>query len=95
MELLNYIYAVNAKTFFPEVVKLLKLNGVMAVSSASVEKSFSCLTRVKSYLCSTMADSRLGSLGRISIHKDISNAKEDQKSLHKLVLAKFVKNPRR
>ena len=72
---------------------MLKLNGVMAVSSASVEKSFSCLTRVKSYLRSTMADSRLGSLGRISIHKDILNAKEDQKSLHKLVLAKFVKNP--
>ena len=95
MELLKYIYKVNVQTCIPEMVKLLKLNAVMAVSSASAERSFSCLGRVKSYLRSTMADLRLGSLCRISTHKDILKEKENQKQLYELVLAKFLAKPRR
>ena len=95
MELLDYIYKVNVQTCFPEIVNLLKLNAVMAVSSASAERSFSCLGRVKSYLRSTMADLRLGSLCRISTHKDILKEKENQKQLHDLVLTKFIAKPRR
>ena len=69
VELLKYIHKVNVQTCIPEMVKLLKLNAVMAVSSASAERSFSCLGRVKSYLRSTMADLRLGSLCRISTQR--------------------------
>ena len=47
MELLKYIFQFNLQSCLPEVVKLLKMNGVFAVSSASVERSFSCLKRVK------------------------------------------------
>ena len=36
-ELLEYIFQINIQHCIPEVVKLLKLNGVMAVSSASAE----------------------------------------------------------
>jgi hypothetical protein len=74
---------------------LLKLNGIIAVSSASAERSFSCLGRVKSYLRSKMNDERLGWLCRISVHKDILQEKEDQKQLYDLVLEKFIKKPRR
>ena len=95
MELLQYIYQMNIQGCIPEFVKLLKLNAVIAVSSASAERSFSCLGRVKSCLRSTMSDGRLGSLCRISIHKDILKEKEDQKQLHKLVLEKFIEKPRR
>ena len=95
MELLKYIFKVNVQSCFPEMVKLLKLNAVLAVSSASAERSFSCLGRVKSYLRSTMADLRLGSLCRISTHKDILKEKENQKQLYELVLAKFLVKPRR
>ena len=34
MELLKYIFEMNIQRGIPEVVKLLKLNGVIAVSSA-------------------------------------------------------------
>jgi hypothetical protein len=95
MELLQYTYQMNIQGCIPEFVKLLKLNVVIAVSSASAERSFSCLGRVRSYLRSTMSDGRLGSLCRISILKDILKEKEDQKQLHKLVLEKFIEKPRR
>ena len=36
-ELLEYIYKFNLQDYLPEVVKLLKKNGVIAISSASVE----------------------------------------------------------
>ena len=95
MELLQYIYDLNLQQCFPEFVKLLKLNAVIAVSSASAERSFSCLGRVKSYLRSKMGDERMASLCRISIHKDILKEKEDQKQLHDLILQKFIAKPRR
>ncbi len=65
------------------------------MSSASAERSFSCLGRVKSYLRSKMNDERLGWLCRISVHKDILQEKEDQRQLYDLVLEKFIKKPRR
>ena len=37
MELLKYIFHFNLQSCLPEVVKLLKMNGVFVVSSASVE----------------------------------------------------------
>ena len=65
MELLKYIFEKNIQGCIPEVVKLLKPNGIIAVSSASAERSLSCLDRVKSYLRSKMNDERLGWLCRI------------------------------
>ena len=79
----------------PEFVKLLKLNAVTAVSSASAERSFSCLGRAKSYLRNSMGDQLLSSLCRISIHKDFLKEKEDKKELHPCILVKFIQKPRR
>ena len=59
MELLQYIYQMNIQGCIPEFVKLLKFNAVIAVSSASAERSFSCLGRVKFYLRSAMSDGDL------------------------------------
>ena len=42
-----------------------------------------------------MGDERLGSLCRISIHKDILKEKEDKKELHDAILNKFIQKPRR
>ena len=95
MKLLDYIYSCNLQASLPEVVKLLKLNGAIAVSSASVERSYSCMRRVKSYLRSKMGQERLGSLCRISIHKDIFKELEDKNQLHNLIIEKFVQKSRR
>ena len=95
MELMHYIYHYNLHPSLPEVVKLLKLNTVIAVSSASVKRSLSCLRWVKTYLRSKMGHERLSSLCRISIHKDILKEKEDQNQLHNLITEKFIEKPGR
>ncbi len=94
-EVLKYIFQFNLQSSLPEAVKLLKMNGVLAVSSASVKRSFSCLKRVKGYLRNRMGQSRLSSLCRISIHKDIIKLTEDANVLHDQVVEKFVEKPRR
>ena len=95
VEVLQYIYEFGLQGSLPEVVKLLKLNSAIAVSSASVERSFSCLKRVKTYLRNKMGQERLGSLCRISIHKDILKELEDKKEIHDLIADKFIEKPRR
>ena len=78
MKVLNYLYECGLQESVQEVVKLLKLNAVIAVSSASVERSFSCLRRVKTYLRNKIGQERLGSLCRISIHKDLLKEHDDK-----------------
>ena len=94
-ELLLYIYKFNLQDCLPEVAKLLKMNGVIAISSTSVERSFSCLRRVKTYLRGNMGQECLGSLCRISIHKDILKELEEKKKLHDIIAEKFIDKPRR
>ena len=94
-ELLEYIYKFNLQDCLPEAVKLLKMNCIIAISSASVERSVSCLRRVKTYLRGNVGQERLGSLCRISIHKDILKELEEKKKLHDLIAEKFIDKPRR
>ena len=61
-EVLKYMFKFNLQSSLPEAVKLFKMNGVLAVASASVERSFSCLKRVKTYLRNRMGQGRLSSL---------------------------------
>ena len=64
-EKLEYIFKHHLEHSLPEVVKLLKLYSVVAISSASVERSFSCMKIVETYLWNTMGQERLGSLCEI------------------------------
>ncbi|KAL2102053.1 hypothetical protein ACEWY4_003814 [Coilia grayii] len=54
-----------------EVHELLKLFFTIPVSTASAERSFSTLRRLKSYLRSTMTQKRLNDLMNCHIHRDI------------------------
>ena len=95
-EVLKYMFKFNLQSSLPEAVKLFKMNGVLAVASASVERSFCSLKRVKSYkMRNRMGQGRLSSLCRISIHKDIVKHKEDSNVLHDQVVQKFIEKPRR
>ena len=76
-------------------MKLLKMNGVIAISSASVERYFTCWRRAKAYFRGNMGQKRLGSLCMISIHKDILKKLEEKKKLHEIIAEKFVDKPRR
>ena len=51
---------------------MLKLAITLGVSSATGERSFSCLRRIKTFLRSTMNTERLSSLAILSIEKDLA-----------------------
>ena len=68
--LLQAIYSL--KEAFPTLLKLLQITLTIAVSTATCERSFSALKRIKSYLRSTMSEQRLVDLAVLSIEKDLS-----------------------
>ncbi|KAK0146901.1 repressor of the inhibitor of the protein kinase [Merluccius polli] len=57
--------------FYPNVHTVIKVLLTMPVSTASAERSFSCLRRLKTYLRNTMTDKRLSGLALMNIHHDI------------------------
>ncbi|GBN46247.1 repressor of the inhibitor of the protein kinase [Araneus ventricosus] len=75
------------KTFFPNIYILLKLLAVLPVSVATLERSFSSLRRLKTYLRNTTSERRLNGLALLSIHRDIKIRDEE-------VLDKFTSVPR-
>lgn len=58
---------------FPDIVKLLQILLTIPVSTASAERSFSALRRLKTYLRSTMAQERLNSVIVLNCHKDLTD----------------------
>lgn len=70
----NWIRDQNLLDIFPNIDIILRIYKSMAVSNCSSERSFSCLKRIKTYLRSTMSDSRLSDLAVLSIESDIANS---------------------
>ncbi len=59
------------KIFFPNIYILLQIYGLIPVSVAGAERSFSALKLIKTYLRNRTGDERLSSLA-INIHKNIA-----------------------
>ena len=67
----------NLSQFHPNIVKLLKILATLPVNMASEERSFSRLRKLKTYLRSTMGQSRLSGLAMMQINKtDIPNEQD-------------------
>ena len=62
----------SLRTAFPNLVKLLQIALTIVVSTASCERSFSALKRIKTYLRSVMTEQRLVDLAVLSIERDLS-----------------------
>ena len=76
---------------FPEAIKLYKIALTIPVASASSERSFSALKRVKTYLRSTIGEQRLNDLSVLAIERDLSKSLD-----YELVVDNFMlQNPRR
>jgi len=60
---------VEVRSFFSEVERLLRLLLVVPASSATAERSFSCLRRLKSYLRTTMSQPRLNHMALLNVHQ--------------------------
>jgi hypothetical protein len=59
------------RQLFGDIERLMKLLLVLPVSSATAERSFSCLRRLKTYLRSTMSQRRLNHVALLHVHKDL------------------------
>lgn len=59
---------------FEEVEKLLRLLIVSPASSAEPERSFSALRRLKTWMRSTMSQTRLNAVAVCHVHQDILDA---------------------
>ena len=67
----NLQEAVFASQFmFPNIHAILKVLLTMPVSTATAERSFSGLRRLKTYLRSNMSETRLSGLALLHIHHD-------------------------
>jgi hypothetical protein len=60
----------HADTFYPSVHDALCICLSLPVTTCTIERSFSTLRRVKTWLRSTMSDERLSALCMMSVHKE-------------------------
>ncbi|XP_060865953.1 52 kDa repressor of the inhibitor of the protein kinase-like [Metopolophium dirhodum] len=60
------------KQFFPLIYNLLKILATLPVSTASAERSFSTLKRLKTYLRNTIGQERLTGLTLLNIYRDVT-----------------------
>jgi hypothetical protein len=60
------------KNFFPGIHSLIQIFLAVSVSSATAERIFSALRKIKSYLRSTMGEERLSGLATLYIHCKIN-----------------------
>jgi len=69
----TFIDAINCcdELLFPKVYQYLKIGATLPVTVASVERSFSTLKRLKSYLRNSTGENRLNGLAHLSIHREI------------------------
>jgi hypothetical protein len=58
-------------SMFPNIKCLLTILSVIHITTASAERSFSSLKRIKTYLRSTMGQERLNGLAMLRLNKDI------------------------
>lgn len=75
---------------FKETYKLFCLILTIPSTSASVERSFSCLKRIKTYLRNSMTKERLSCLGRISIEKELLSELQATRPFYEDIINKFA-----
>ena len=60
----------TSKDLYPGVFTVLNVFACMPVSTASAERSFSVMRRVKTYLRNTMTTKRMSGLGLLNIYRE-------------------------
>jgi len=59
------------REIFPNIHRLLSIFCVIPTSTACVERSFSSMKRIKTYLRSRMSEDRLNGLALLNVHRDV------------------------
>ena len=71
-EILPFLIANDLHRAYPNLEKLYRIYLTVPISSAQAERTFSRLKQIKSYLRSTMSESRLSNLALLFIEREIS-----------------------
>ena len=77
----------KAKIMFTEICKLLRLLLTIPVASATAERSFSALRRLKTYTRSTMTAARLTHIALLHVHQDRTDKLNDELTMQAFVSA--------
>ncbi|XP_036973754.1 zinc finger MYM-type protein 1 [Acanthopagrus latus] len=97
-QLLSFLKDNDLQETVPEATKLLKLVLTIPATTASVERTFSALKRIKTYNRNRMHQDRLSALALISIEKErlmtLQNA-ANKDDFYNKVINKFVQRDRR
>lgn len=93
----KYMKLNDLHTVYTEVYKMATLILTFPSTTASVERSFSALKRIKSYLRATQGQIRLSNLALLSIEKEIlvSLRRINEEAFFDSVITKFTKKQRR
>ncbi|KAG2468179.1 ZMYM1 protein, partial [Polypterus senegalus] len=78
----------------PQLYKLLSLVATIGATSAGVERSFSCLKRVKSYTRNTMGQDRLSNLALLAIERKLVKSLEKTANWYDRVTDHFLQKER-
>ena len=73
LEIIEVLKQCDNWLIIPSVVKIVKLLLVVAPTTATAERSFSMMRRVKTWLQATMKQKRFNSLAILTSHKDITD----------------------
>ncbi|XP_065317370.1 52 kDa repressor of the inhibitor of the protein kinase-like [Gordionus sp. m RMFG-2023] len=63
--------------YFPNILKLLYILATIPISTATNERTFSSLRRIKTYLRSTTSESRLNGLALLNIHRHLTPSTDE------------------
>jgi len=70
---LDTIKEIVKKNTFPNIYKLFQVALTIPISSATCERSFSCMRRIKNWLRTSMEQDRFSNLAILNIESDMSN----------------------
>ena len=73
-EILETMYENDLFDIFPEFSKVVHILAVIPATSCSVERSFSALRRLKTYLRNTMGQQRVSNITLINIERAYANS---------------------
>jgi len=90
-KLLEYLRETDLTTVLPQVSKLCAL----VLTSASAERSFSALKRIKTYLRNKQSQNRHSNLSLLSIEKDVLMTTKCEPNFYNDVINDFLKQNRR
>lgn len=83
----------HANEFYLDIQSALKILIALQCTTCSVERSLSSIRRIKTWLRSTMVESRLNHLAFISVHRRL--VMDDLDEFKNKVLKEFSKNPKK